>query len=547
MYDIIFIGDKNFHNSSWKEFKTKFPTLKNASTLEDAKRVSITKMFWVIWPDVVLNESFDFSYTVDQWSTDYVHVFKNGDTYDGICIVPKSADITDRELQHRFFRNKKEIDIVASRPRSFDYFEIDSYEEYLHALENSITEMFWMSSRNIKPTQELIQNYYISYHDSQLRNQTHAFVHSVDNQRLYNGLFLCSKRRELARREVEYRFPIDRIEHDVVGSSTKFYDVFKIDTYEEYLAALENSTTEMFWAIPSTVDLDPSFKFDLYFTHDNQYDRRINHVFLNGNYHDGVVLCSKRLKISAREWHFKFIAGKKEYNTVASMPKPYDVVFISYAEPNADENYEKLKKKVPNAKRVHGVKGIHDAHIEAAKLCDTPMVWIVDGDAEIVDDFKFDYQVPAWQYTYVHVWRSKNPINGLVYGYGGVKLFPRELTVNMDTSKPDMTTSISDKFVAVKEVSNITAFNTDAFNTWKSAFRECCKLSSKIIDRQKDDETESRLKIWCSIGRDKPFGEYALAGARAGMAYGSANKGNLEALKLINDFDWLKEQFDGNL
>jgi hypothetical protein len=259
------------------------------------------------------------------------------------------------------------------------------------------------------------------------------------------------------------------------------------------------------------------------------------------------VLCSKRLKISAREWHFKFIAGKKEYNTVASMPKPYDVVFISYQEPNADKNYENLKKKVPNAKRVHGVKGIHDAHIEAAKLCDTPMVWIVDGDAEIVDDFKFDYQVPAWQYTYVHVWRSKNPINGLVYGYGGVKLFPRELTVNMDTSKPDMTTSISDKFVAVKEVSNITAFNTDAFNTWKSAFRECCKLSSKIIDRQKDDETESRLKIWCSIGRDKPFGEYALAGARAGMAYGSANKGNLEALKLINDFDWLKEQFDGNL
>jgi hypothetical protein len=135
----------------------------------------------------------------------------------------------------------------------------------------------------------------------------------------------------------------------------------------------------------------------------------------------------------------------------------------------------------------------------------------------------------------------------LVYGYGGVKLFPRELTINMDISKPDMTTSISDKFVAVKEISNVTGFNTGEFETWRSAFRECCKLASRVIDRQKDDETERRLKIWCSIGRDKPFGEFAIAGARAGMAYGNTNKDNVEALKKINDFDWLKEQFNGNL
>ena len=41
----------------------------------------------------------------------------------------------------------------------------------------------------------------------------------------------------------------------------------------------------------------------------------------------------------------------------------YDIVFISYQEPNADENYNKLLKRFPLAKRVHGVKGIHQAHI----------------------------------------------------------------------------------------------------------------------------------------------------------------------------------------
>jgi hypothetical protein len=114
----------------------------------------------------------------------------------------------------------------------------------------------------------------------------------------------------------------------------------------------------------------------------------------------------------------------------------------------------------------------------------------------------------------------------------------------MDVSKPDMTTSISDKFKAIKLISNITSFNTDPFNTWKSAFRECAKLSSKVIDRQKDDETTFRLNAWCNIGADREYGNYSIAGAIAGKLYGESNKGNLDSLKKINDFDWLKRIFD---
>ena len=65
----------------------------------------------------------------------------------------------------------------------------------------------------------------------------------------------------------------------------------------------------------------------------------------------------------------------------------YDIVFISYKEPNADEVYAKLKETYPMAKRVHGVDGIHNAHVAAAKKCFTKMFWVVDGDAVIKDDF----------------------------------------------------------------------------------------------------------------------------------------------------------------
>lgn len=220
----------------------------------------------------------------------------------------------------------------------------------------------------------------------------------------------------------------------------------------------------------------------------------------------------------------------------------YDIVFISYQEPDADENFARLKERFPIAKRIHGVKGIHQAHIEAAKRCFTKMFWIVDGDAHIEDDFNFDHTVSEYDLDVVHVWRSRNPINDLVYGYGGVKLFPRKMTIKMDVTSTDMTTSISDKFKAMPEISNITAFNTDGFATWKSAFRECAKLASKSIRNQNTDETDARLSIWCGTkGKDKPFGDYAIQGARAGRKFAVNNP---DKLNLINDFDWLKEQFD---
>ena len=211
----------------------------------------------------------------------------------------------------------------------------------------------------------------------------------------------------------------------------------------------------------------------------------------------------------------------------------YDIVFISYNEPNAEENYAKLIARFPKAKRIDGIKGIHQAHIAAAKKCLTRMFWVVDGDAEIVDSFDFNYNVRDKNDT-VHVWRSVNPVNGLEYGYGGVKLLPRLLTLKLDINNVDMTMSISDKFKVHDTVSNITRFNTDPFNSWKSAFRECCKLATIG-----DAEALIRLNRWCVVGSDLD----AIAGAIAGKKYGQENASNKEALLKINDFTWLQDRW----
>lgn len=324
--------------------------------------------------------------------------------------------------------------------------------------------------------------------------------------------------------------------------SKKYPNIVLVKSHSE---AVKRSTTDLFWLIPDDVVINP--KFDFSFCPD-EWSYKYTHVFRNGDYYDGVALFPKQAKLSNRELLHRFYTEKKEVKIQASKPKPFDIVFISYNEPNADENYAALLKNFPYAKRVDGVAGIHQAHIEAAKLATTGMFWVVDADAVIDANFKFEVAQMAhydrFSRSTVYVWHSQNPINDLVYGYGGVKLLPRELTLNMDVTNHDMTTSISDSFKSMADVSNTTAFNTDEFSTWRSAFRECVKLSSKVIDRQKDDETEARLEAWCTLGADRPFGKYAIIGALAGKKYGKTNKKKPAALAKINDFAWLKDRFE---
>ena len=67
----------------------------------------------------------------------------------------------------------------------------------------------------------------------------------------------------------------------------------------------------------------------------------------------------------------------------------FDVFFVSYDEPNADEHFERMLLFAPDAKRIHGIKGIANAYIKAAQLSDTTHFFFVDADNWILDGFDF--------------------------------------------------------------------------------------------------------------------------------------------------------------
>ncbi len=213
----------------------------------------------------------------------------------------------------------------------------------------------------------------------------------------------------------------------------------------------------------------------------------------------------------------------------------YDVFFISYDEPHADYSFAALKQQLPIARRVHGIDGIQKAHRHCAGLSRTRHFFVVDADNRIIVPDVFSYRVPEYDSQYVHLWYARNPINGLEYGWGGLKLFPKSVFTD-DVMPLDMTTTFPLKIIP--EVKSVTGFNASPFETWRSAFRECVKLT---VGNQ-TDETSSRLNIWQTVANGR-YADDALRGAAAGSIYADNNRSDVDALLRINDYKWLFEQF----
>ncbi len=222
-----------------------------------------------------------------------------------------------------------------------------------------------------------------------------------------------------------------------------------------------------------------------------------------------------------------------------------DIIFISYDEPNADENWKRLKEIAPHAQRIHGIKGIAQAHIEASKLVSTSHFFTVDADNLVNENFNWekidDFQKDDKR---IHVWRAKNSVNGLIYGYGGIKLWPTEHVENIKEYATDFTTSVATHgFKIQNTVASITQFNTTEYNAWKSGFRECSKLSSGTIHNA-DARSLNRLMVWMSVGADVKYGHECILGARMGTLNGFDKNNNEKSLFQINDFDYCKKIFE---
>ena len=208
-----------------------------------------------------------------------------------------------------------------------------------------------------------------------------------------------------------------------------------------------------------------------------------------------------------------------------------DFVYISYAEPNKEENWADLLSKVPWAKRVDGVKGFDSAHKAAAEKAETDFFISVDGD-NIIDE-SFLLQTLDWSKTNpkaVQRWRARNNVNDLVYGNGGLVGWDKETCLQMKTHENAKQKEAEIDFCWTVPHENLhncysnTIINATPQQAWIAGYREGVKMSldqGKHIPPQNFTRTiqGSNLRIlttWMTVGADVEYGKYAMLGARMG-------------------------------
>lgn len=217
--------------------------------------------------------------------------------------------------------------------------------------------------------------------------------------------------------------------------------------------------------------------------------------------------------------------------------------FLNYDDPNSEKNYLTAKTYILDLQKINSTQSIHDSHRQCANSSFTNQFMVIDADAVLLDTFKMInvYETVKDQ-NFVYIFSAFNPINDLEYGHGGIKIFQKKYFTN--SNSVDMSTSFVGKIRPIKLTLNIHRFNTTPFHTWRTAFRECVKLSSEIIENRNPLDDEFRLTQWCEKFNNVSYVEFAKLGALAGREYGFTNKSNIDRLKLINNFAWLKEQYE---
>ena len=212
-----------------------------------------------------------------------------------------------------------------------------------------------------------------------------------------------------------------------------------------------------------------------------------------------------------------------------------DIIYLSYDEPNAEQNYADLCKKVPWAERVHGVKGSDSAHKAAANKSTTDRFITIDGDNIMDEKFlsqTMDFDENTDLTNKVISWTALNTINNLTYGNGGIKCWPKQHVLNMrthenapsDNPHAQVDFCWDTQYIQMNGTYSTIMNNATPHQAWRAGFREGVKMALdqgmrvSVEDFYKNHwKNLHRLYIWLMIGADVENGRWAIYGAREGL------------------------------
>ncbi|MET8855533.1 hypothetical protein [Streptomyces sp. NPDC004579] len=220
----------------------------------------------------------------------------------------------------------------------------------------------------------------------------------------------------------------------------------------------------------------------------------------------------------------------------------FDAVMLSFDEPLADRLHARLQRVlgVP-VKRLHGVQGMRRAYRLAAEVVDAEQFLLADGDFVVATEFDLSAVEPLEEGVSMRVWRARNPLNGLIYGYGGLKLIRRSALREMGEAV-DVLAALPGRAQFVGEIAGTTRIDQSPYHAWKAGFRECAMLSRGSEYGMGDAEAAERIAAWLASSEGS-FVEFALAGAQEGVDFAHQAARVPAQFQKLNDPRWLFDRF----
>ena len=530
------------------------PVFEKYTNEEEGREQTTKDWFWVIEPDVEVNSDFDFNYIPSIWDTNKTHVWQKANPitgrqydYGGVMLCPKVPQTKGRPKYIRELAcTQRKYPVYTLEPNDYKDGLQGVYERLAH---QSSTDMYWV----IDAFTQLENDFDFSYYPTQWDKKNVHVWQNEDGEHI--NVRLIPKNTFLDKEYTDKDIANNSFEHlkliNTIASRKPKWPVIYLQSLEkkEFTNAIEAQETPFVWTVDPDVKVDQKVLDSGFMPAITDVNKV--HAWQKSNPITGKVHAYGGLRLWPTDADYTDITSSalklnrikniQYVKTPGSITKPFDIVMLSYKEDLdlVEDNIAKITNKGFAVEHVRGVKGIFEAHKEAANRVSSKMFWVVDADADVYADFNFDYIPDVYDEEVVHVWSSINPVNGLEYGYGGVKLFPTEMVREATSWGIDFTTGLSSRFKAMQELSCTTRFNTDAFSTWRSAFRECVKLTLN-----EDEESKVRLDAWLNTEGGADFAEEAQRGALEGNRFAKANKNSLEELSKINDYKWLEETYE---
>ncbi|MFH8790934.1 hypothetical protein [Streptomyces roseoverticillatus] len=220
----------------------------------------------------------------------------------------------------------------------------------------------------------------------------------------------------------------------------------------------------------------------------------------------------------------------------------FDAVLLLYDEPMANALHRRLGRVLGGTvKGLQGVRGMRRAYRLCAELADTEQFFLADGDFSIDTRFPAADVQPLADGISMRVWRAVNPVNGLTYGYGGLKLIRREALREM-VEAVDVLAALPGKVEFCEVTAGTTRFNQSPYHAWKAGFRECAMLARGSEYGMADADAQARLDAWTD-SREGDFASYAAADARDGITFARETAWDTARFDALNDPAWLKNRF----